>query len=95
MLTNKLILLVLLITILRKGKKKSPMMSIKLSANKFDRIRIEKGIESRAAVGELVGFSPPQLSNLLSNRYSPTLRTIAKFCRVLDCRPDDLFEYVR
>ena len=74
---------------------KSEKQKLINKANKFDKIRIEKGIESRAAVGKLVGFSPPQLSNLLSNRYSPTLRTIAKFCRVLDCRPDDLFEYER
>lgn len=39
---------------------------------------------------ELAGLSPKYMSNLELGRSIPSLETLMKLCRVLDCTPDNL-----
>tara|TARA_R100000781_G_scaffold113851_1_gene83274 strand:+ start:469 stop:690 length:222 start_codon:yes stop_codon:yes gene_type:complete len=67
-------------------------MKILIDQNAFDILRLSKGFKSRASVGTMAGLSAPQISSLLSNRYSPTLATLSKICTALECQPEEVLK---
>ena len=59
---------------------------------KFIRIRmIEKDIDSANELARLVNVSRSSISMILRGHQQPSVETIGKLCRVLDCTPNDLF----
>lgn len=53
----------------------------------------EKGISQYALIKKY-GISPAQITRLKRNE-SVSTHTIEMFCRILDCRVEDIMEYIR
>ena len=51
---------------------------------------IENSGKSKSEIAEAIGVSKPTVSQYLSGRIQPTLRTLAKLCIFLDCSADDI-----
>ena len=73
-----------------RGLERDEFSEIKINSNRFDQLRLIRGFAHRHEVARRLGVRPSQLSNILSSRYSPTLRTGSKICRVLHCAPQDI-----
>ena len=73
-----------------RGLERDEFSEIKINSNRFDQLRLIRGFAHRHEVAKKLGVRPSQLSNILSSRYSPTLRTVSKICRVLHCAPQDI-----
>ncbi len=72
----------------RKGTK-----ILMISYEKLWRLMEEKGITQYRLI-YTYGINPGQLYRLKQNRYVSTY-TVEKFCRILDCRPEDIIEFVQ
>lgn len=58
---------------------------------KFVRIRmIELEIGGPGELAELLEVSRSSVSAMLHNKQQPTLETISKLCKILECTPNDL-----
>ena len=73
-----------------RGLERDEFSEIKINSNRFDQLRLIRGFAHLHEVAKKLGVRPSQLSNILSSRYSPTLRTVSKICRVLHCAPQDI-----
>ncbi len=51
---------------------------------------IEQSGLKKSEIADSVGISRATLSQYLSGRAQPTLATLAKLCKVLDCSADDI-----
>ena len=51
---------------------------------------IEQSGLKKSEIADSVGISRATLSQYLSGRAQPTLSTLAKLCKVLDCSADDI-----
>mgnify|MGYP003288409011 FL=1 len=51
---------------------------------------IEQSGLKKSQIADSVGISRATLSQYLSGRAQPTLATLAKLCKVLDCSADDI-----
>lgn len=51
---------------------------------------IEQSGLKKSLIADSVGISRATLSQYLSGRAQPTLATLAKLCKVLDCSADDI-----
>ena len=51
---------------------------------------IEQSGLKKSEIVDSVGISRATLSQYLSGRAQPTLATLAKLCKVLDCSADDI-----
>ena len=51
---------------------------------------IEQSGLKKSEIADSVGISRASLSQYLSGRAQPTLATLAKLCKVLDCSADDI-----
>ncbi len=51
---------------------------------------IETSGKSKTAIAKAIGVSKSTVSQYLSGRAQPTLATLSKLCRVLDCSADDI-----
>jgi len=54
------------------------------------KMEIECSSKSKSQIAEEVGISRPTLSQYLSGRILPTVVTLAKLCKALDCSADDI-----
>lgn len=46
--------------------------------------------KTKTEIARAVGVSNPTISQYLSGRIQPTLATLAKLCKFLDCSADDI-----
>ena len=53
---------------------------------------IENSGKSKTEIARAIGVSIPTVSQYCSGRVQPTLATLAKLCRFLDCSADDILE---
>ena len=51
---------------------------------------IEQSGLKKSEIADSIGISRATLSQYLSGRAQPTLATLAKLCKVLDCSADDI-----
>ena len=51
---------------------------------------IEQSGLKKSEIADRIGISRATLSQYLSGRAQPTLATLAKLCKVLDCSADDI-----
>ena len=51
---------------------------------------IEASGKSKTEIAKAIGVSKATVSQYLSGRAQPTLATLSKLCRVLDCSADDI-----
>ncbi len=51
---------------------------------------IESSGKSKTEIAKELGVSKATVSQYLSGRAQPTLATLSKLCRVLDCSADDI-----
>lgn len=51
---------------------------------------IETSGKSKTEIAKAIGVSKSTVSQYLSGRAQPTLATLSKLCRVLDCSADDI-----
>ena len=63
----------------------------RLLAESLQRLRQEAGL-TQAEMARVLGISRPTLNRLESASQNATLRTLARLCRALRCKPHDLFE---
>lgn len=54
------------------------------------RREIEHSGKTKAEIARAIGVTKPTVSQYCSGRAQPTLSTLAKLCRVLDCSADDI-----
>jgi putative transcriptional regulator len=63
---------------------------VKIVKNKLKKILKEKGIKQQM-LAELVGLSKQTISNIVNNRYTPTLETAFIIAYYLNMKIDDIF----
>lgn len=51
---------------------------------------IEQSGKSKTEIARAIGVSIPTVSQYCSGRIQPTLATLSKLCRFLDCSADDI-----
>ena len=51
---------------------------------------IETSGKSKTEIAKAIGVSKPTVSQYVSMRIQPTLATLAKLCKFLDCSADDI-----
>lgn len=51
---------------------------------------IENSGKSKTEIARAIGVSIPTVSQYCSGRVQPTLATLAKLCKFLDCSADDI-----
>lgn len=51
---------------------------------------IETSGKSKTEIAQAIGVSKSTISQYLSGRIQPTLATLAKLCKFLDCSADDI-----
>lgn len=54
-------------------------------------IRIEKGL-SQKQLADMVGISQPSYSNIENGKRNPTVKTLKKIVKALNCNIEDLLE---
>ena len=54
------------------------------------RNEIETSGKSKTEIAKAIGVSRSTISQYLSGRAQPTLATLAKLCKFLDCSADDI-----
>ena len=54
------------------------------------RYEIEHSGKSKTEIAQAIGVSKPTVSQYCSGRAQPTLSTLSKLCRFLDCSADDI-----
>lgn len=51
---------------------------------------IETSGKSKTEIAKAIGVSKPTVSQYVSGRIQPTLATLARLCKFLDCSADDI-----
>lgn len=51
---------------------------------------IEISGKTKTEIAKAIGVSKPTISQYLSGRIQPTLSTLSKLCKYLDCSADDI-----
>ena len=51
---------------------------------------IENSGKSKSEIAKAIGVSKSTISQYLSGRIQPTLATLSRLCRFLDCSADDI-----
>ena len=68
-------------------------MSVRISYNNLWETLKEKGVSQYALIKKY-HISPAQITRLKKNE-SVSTHTIDMFCRILDCRVEDIMEYIK
>lgn len=56
------------------------------------RREIENSGKSKTEIAKNIGVSKPTVSQYCSGRAQPSLATLSKLCKYLDCSADDILE---
>jgi transcriptional regulator with XRE-family HTH domain len=65
-------------------------LDIKISDN--IKREIETSGKSKTEIAQAIGVSKPTISQYLSGRAQPTLSTLSRLCKFLDCSADDILD---
>ena len=64
-----------------------------IDRTKLNEAMSEAEIDSYRELAKRAGTYPALISNMLTGRYSPTLRTVGRLCSALGCRPESIIGY--
>jgi len=64
-----------------------------IDRTKLNEAMSEAEIDSYRELAKRAGTYPALISNMLTGRYSPTLRTVGRLCSALNCRPESIIGY--
>lgn len=64
-----------------------------IDRTKLNEAMAEAEIDSYRELAKRAGTYPAFISNMLTGRYSPTLRTVGRLCSALGCRPESIIGY--
>jgi transcriptional regulator with XRE-family HTH domain len=53
---------------------------------------IETSGKTKTEIAQAIGVSKPTISQYLSGRAQPTLSTLSRLCKFLDCSADDILD---
>ena len=63
--------------------------------NKVFEVMVRRGYKTRLAFAKVLGMTPNNLGRIVSGDVRAIrLETLESLCRLLECQPTDLFEYV-
>ena len=63
--------------------------------NKVFEVMVRRGYKTRLAFAKVLGMTPNNLGRIVSGDVRAIrLETLESLCRLLECQPSDLFEYV-
>ncbi len=65
---------------------------IVLNKFKLKEIIVKRKIDTYSKLGKLLGISKNQLSNILSNKFSPIKSNIVELCKFLNISPLELLQ---
>ncbi len=67
----------------------------KVLKNKVFEVMVRRGYRTRLAFAKVLGMTPNNLGRIVSgDARAIRLETLESLCRLLECQPSDLFEYV-
>ncbi len=67
----------------------------KVLKNKVFEVMVRRGYRTRLAFAKVLGMTPNNLGRIVSGDVRAIrLETLESLCRLLECQPSDLFEYV-
>ena len=64
-----------------------------IDRTKLNEAMADAEIDSYRELAKRAGTYPALISNMLTGRYSPTLRTVGRLCIALNCRPESIIGY--
>ena len=64
-----------------------------IDRTKLNEAMADAEIDSYRELAKRAGTYPALISNMLTGRYSPTLRTVGRLCSALRCRPESIIGY--
>lgn len=63
--------------------------------NRVFAVMADRGIRTQKELAERIGISVSNVGNIVNDQFKAIRRdTLESLCRVLNCQPGDLFEYV-
>jgi DNA-binding Xre family transcriptional regulator len=69
------------------------LIMLMIDRNKLNEAMSLAEINSYRELAKRAGTYPALISNMLTGRYSPTLRTVGRLCSALGCRPESIIGY--
>jgi DNA-binding Xre family transcriptional regulator len=69
------------------------LIMLMIDRNKLNKAMSLAEINSYRELAKRAGTYPALISNMLTGRYSPTLRTVGRLCGALGCRPESIIGY--
>ena len=71
-----------------------PYIVIRLKTEEMLKLMTLRGFRSRAALAKNAGIHQQHMSKIFLGQVDPTIKTLAKLCKALDCQPGELIEYI-